>query len=652
MSRFKQNQPSGSKAARGGRATARQGGFQAPPVAAPAGSGGRSSPPVVLGGQQLHDVIAPDSIVVHRDCMEIGDRFVRTLFVSGVDARVCWMGWLNDLYAYPGNIDIATYISSFDSRVVIKKLNQKITQMEVQLNRDARAGKIEDIYVLNQLQECRQLRDELQQGLEKYFYASFYITVSAKSREELDEITRDVEKIMGLLQLRTRSADLRQEKGFLSVLPLAQDFLQQPSNWNSSSLSTCFPPVSAELTNTEGKPILYGINMLNASLVIFDRFEPSNGLPNYNSLVLGTSGSGKSYLTKLEIMRSLIMGTEVFVLDPSREYQPLVWQFGGQYIRLSADSPDRINLLDFEIEDDDGSDGPSVNPLRSAIVGAMSKIGMMISQGRPERALSAIQRSTLVQAIQDAYAEKGITEQSVEEERRQMRQRSRFQAGRTQRVMPQLSDVRRILNEKYGEVGKELAHALFEFCQGGPTPLFDAQTNVDTRSKFIVFDLKDLDKNLQLVGTYIACDFLWSKVKRQKRRRLFVVDEAWMFMMMEESAKFLAEVARTARKFYCGLMVVTQMADDFFSDPWSCGRAIYANTSIQILLRQSPKELDTVADVFKISDSEREFLASARAGDALFYVGSNHTKIRVVASPEEDRIANTNPQIAEQWGMR
>lgn len=610
--------------------------------------GSGSHMPLILSGQRLHDIIAPDSIVVHRDCMEIGDRYVRTLFVSGVDARMCWMGWLNDLYNYPGNVDVGTYISVFDTRTVIKRLNTRITQLEVQMHQDARAGKIEDVFILNQLEESRRLRDELQRGLEKYFYASFYITISARNREELDEITRDVEKILGYLQLRTRSADLRQEKGFLSVMPLATDHLRQPTNWNSSSLSCCFPLVSAELTRTAGRPILYGINMLNASLVILDHFDPSNGLPNYNILVLGTSGSGKSFFTKLTIMRSLVMGTEVYVLDPNREYLALAEQFNGQYIRLSADSPDRINLLDFDVEDVEPGE-QMVSPLRTAIVSAVHKISMMISGGQRERELTATQRSVLVQALQEAYAEKGITEASVQAELTSPRQRSRFSPGRPQRVMPQLSDVRRILQSRYGRVGRELADALYEYCEGGPSPLFDAQTNVDTRSRLIVFDLKDLDQNLKLIGTYIATDFLWNRIKRQRKRRLFVIDEAWMFMQMKESAQFMAEVARTARKFHCGLMVVTQLANDFFTDPWGMGRAIYANTSMQVLLNQSPKELETVAEVFRLSDSEKEFLAVAKPGDALFYVGTQHTKIRVVASPEEERIANTNPELAERW---
>jgi type IV secretory pathway VirB4 component len=580
------------------------------------------------GGLKINDIIAPDSITNHKLFYALGSRLTRTIIVTNYP-RTVHIGWLDELFSYDANIDISIHITPWPTTKVIKTLNKKIGEYMSTMNIDSKDGRMTDIEVTSALDDAEELRDKLHAGSSKFFYQSIYISVSARFIEELDQLTEDIESLCGGLNMTTRIAAYRQDQAFLSVIPIGNDRIRKTRNFDTEALSTSFPLVSAELTDMRGNPILYGINQINNSLVMFDRFK----LSNFNSVTLATTGAGKSYTVKLEAIRYFLMGTKIIIIDPQKEYLKLTEELGGQYINLNSSSKDRINPLDVyektELEED------QKDFLTSKIIDVYSMIQVMLGN---QRKITSSEMKILLQALQEMYSKYGITRQGFENIEEEFIDDEFISVGNSRQLMPTLTDLDTALKETSSVEGLKLAQELEPYTLGIMS-MFNGETNVDLDNDFIVFGIKDLEDGMKDIAMFIALEYIWNKVtSADKQRRLIIVDEAWMMMKNESSAKFLEKVAKTARKFGTGLSVVSQNVKDFMENG---GENIILNTSMQILLRQNPKELDYLVDSLGISESEKVILRTLDTGEALIYAGQNKTLVKIVSNDFEHFLCET-----------
>lgn len=582
------------------------------------------------GQLKVNDLIAPDAIENEMNHIQIGKRYLRTIIITGYP-RTVHIGWLNRLYSYAANIDIASHIEPMPTNKVIKSLNRKISQYISTQRLDAERGKLSDIAIETALDDAEELRDKLHKGMERLYYQAIYISIAGKNEDELDMVTDEIETLCGQMGMTTRHAMYQQPQAFNSVLPISDDRLRHKRNFDTSSLATCFPIVSAELTDTRGVPILYGINLINQSLVMFDRFK----LSNYNSITLATSGAGKSYFVKLEAIRSMALGTNIIIIDPQGEYRSIAEAVGGQYIKLSASSKDRINPLDLQFagEEEDG-----MNFLTQKILDVYSIVEVML-----KRTLNARERKVVLNALEDTYKKFGITRDTKSILTENHVEGERFQLQGTKKKMPTLGDLDKSLR-KYEE-GIQISDELDPYI-GGFLGLFNGETNINPDSRFIVFDIKDMEKELAELAMFIVLEFVWGKIKTgDMKRRLLVVDEAWMLMNNPQSADYVVRVAKTARKFNAGLSIISQQARDFLMNG---GEGIIGNTSMQILLRQHPNDIKHVAEMFNLSGSEVSLIRTAEKGEALIFAGGNHTAVQVVSHDFEHIICSTDPDDVAQ----
>lgn len=577
------------------------------------------------GENSINDLIAPDTIQNEKTFYVVGNRLVRTFIVVGYP-RTVRMGWLDQLYSYDANIDISIHITPWSRTKVIKTLNKRIGQYMSTLSMDERNGRITDVEVVTALEDAEDLRDKLHTGISRFFYQAIYISISARYVDDLDQITEEIESLCGSMQLTTRVAVLQQDKGFMTVLPLSDDRIRKTRNFDTDSLSTCFPLVNAELTNTEGVPILYGINQINNSLVMFDRFK----LTSFNSVTLATSGAGKSYFVKLEAIRHYLMGTKVIVIDPQNEYRGLVEALGGSFINLNGNTKDRINPIEInanvELEDDARSF------LSTKVMDVFLMVQVMLGK---ERKLSANEKRAILFAIQKMYERFGITENGYETnaEDELVVNEEFIMVGSSTQKMPTLSDLDTALREikDSAEIAKEL-----EPFVTGVMNLFNGETNVDLNNDFVVFGIRDLEQSMTELAMFICLEHIWNKIKSgDKKRRLIIVDEAWIMLKNESSGRFLEKVAKTARKFNAGLSIISQNVRDFMENG---GESIISNTSMQILLRQNPNELHYLEEVLGITESEKGLLRTAERGEALMYVGQNKTLVKIKANEFEHKL--------------
>lgn len=583
------------------------------------------------GENRINDLIAPDTIQNEKTFYVVGNRLVRTFAVVGYP-RTVRMGWLEQLYSYDANIDISIHITPWSRTKVIKTLNKRIGQYMSTISMDDKNGRITDIEVVTALEDAEDLRDKLHTGISRFFYQAIYISVSARYIDDLDQLTEEVESLCGSMQLTTRIAVMQQDKGFMTVLPLSDDRIRKTRNFDTESLSTCFPLVSAELTDTEGVPILYGINQINNSLVMFDRFK----LNSYNSVTLATSGAGKSYFVKLEAIRHYLMGTKVIVIDPQNEYKPICDSLDGQFINLSSNSKDRLNPLeitaDVKLEDDARSF------LSTKIMDVFLIVQVMLGK---DKKLNANEKRAILFGIQKMYERFGITDAGYQmnAEDELVIDEDFLMVGSSNQKMPTLSDLDTALREikDSSEIAKEL-----EPFVTGVMNLFNGETNVDLNNDFVVFGIRDLEQSMTDVAMFICLEYIWNKIKLgDKKRRLIIVDEAWIMLKNESSGRFLEKVAKTARKFNAGLSLISQNVKDFMENG---GESIISNTSMQILLKQNPNELHYLEEVLGISESEKGLLRTAERGEALMYVGQNKTLVKIKANEFEHKLCISGPE--------
>jgi type IV secretory pathway VirB4 component len=576
------------------------------------------------GVTALRDFIAPSSIEYNASYFRIGTRIARTYFVYGYPRQIN-TGWLSPVVNIDEVIDLSLYIYPVESQVVLANLRKKVTQLEAGIEIDSEQGKVRDPGKAAAVQDAEEMRDKLQVGEERFFRFGMYFTVYASSQEELEFVSHKIESLLGQLLVFSKPATSQQEQAFSTIIPQFDDQLEIRRNISTGALSTSFPFTTADLTDDHG--ILYGVNMHNSGLIIFDRFSLENG----NSVVFAKSGSGKSFLVKLEALRSMMFGTDIIIIDPENEYGRLCEAVGGSYVQLSLSSQTRINPFDLpQAIDTEEAD----NALRANLITLHGLLRLMLGGAQSQMiggnatmvpALTPVEESDLDTALIQTYEKAGITNDPLTHTT----------------TPPTISDLYETLLHM-GGTGPQLAQRLRKYTSGTFAGIFSQQSNIDINNPFIVFNIRDLEDELRPVAMYIVLNYVWNKTKSDQKRRILVVDEAWQMMKYEDSANFLFSLAKRARKYNLGLTTVTQDVEDFMGS--RMGRAIVANASMQFLLKQSPSAIDMLTDVFKLTSEEKKRLSQFPVGQGLFFAGSNHVHIQIVASATETSLITTNPK--------
>ncbi len=560
------------------------------------------------GTNSIPDIIAPSSVEVDFNNIRVGEKVHKTLFIAGYP-RYVNPNWLAPLINFDHSMNVSMFIYPSSTPDVLSDLRRKIAEMEATLASDEEEGLETNPTVQASLEDALSVQEELAKGMERFFQVSLYVSLASDSLEELHEASKNLNSTLSSLLLLSKTATLQMEDGFKSSIPIASDKLLITHNMDTTSLASTFPFTSATLTQDRG--IMYGINQQNGSLIIFDRFS----LENANEVVLGKSGSGKSYLIKLEAMRQFIFGTEVIIIDPEGEYEKLAQTLGGEQVSFNASSAIKINPFDLTGLYEEGE-----NELGLKILSLHGLLKIVL--GKLDPAHDAI----LDRALVETYRQKGIT----------------VEPSTQKRTPPIMEDLYKVLLGMEEEKAKELALMLEKFIKGSLSGIFNQQSNFDISNPFTVFNLRGLEEELRPIAMHIILDFVWTKVRKDLKKRLLILDEAWYMMKYEDSASFVYSIAKRSRKYYLGLTTATQDVQDFLSTDY--GKAVLSNSSIQMILKQSPSEIDLVSDVFYLTQGEKELLLSANIGEGLFFAGQNHVAIQIVAAPFEHEMITSNPQ--------
>ena len=550
------------------------------------------------GTVSVKDLIAPSFVEVDFNHVKIDEKFYRTLYVVGYPRYVS-ANWLYSLITFDHPLYISMYIYPTEAKTVLEELRRKIAEMEATIENDMKAGKVVDPTVQVALDDALSLQAELAKGAERFFQFGLYITIPADTLEEMDTISKQIDSILSSLLIISRKATLEMEEGFKSTMPMFADKLSVWRNMDTTSLAMTFPFSTASLTRNEG--ILYGINQHDGSLIVFDRFT----LENANSVILGKSGGGKSFLVKLETARLLMMDTHVIILDPENEYRKLTESMGGEFVEFSQTSSYKINPFDLVVEN------PEPDELTNKLLNLHSLMRVIMGD------LSPAQDALLDRALVLTYREKGITQDPAT-----------FKTA-----PPLLEDLYKIFLGMETPEAKEMADRLEKFVKGSAAGIFNHQSNFDIKNPFTVFGIRDLEENLRPVAMYITLDYIWNRVRKDKRRRVLIVDEAWYLIKNKDSGAYLHNFAKRARKYLLGMTTITQDVEDFLSTDE--GRAIITNSSLQIILKQSTAAVDKITDTFYLTGGEKHFLLSAAVGEGLFFAGQSHVGFKVIASDEE-----------------
>jgi conjugal transfer ATP-binding protein TraC len=563
---------------------------------------------MITQGVSVQDVIASQSIEEDFDYLKINDVYFRTIFVGGYPRFVA-PGWLEPVVNFDSSLDITFYIYPVDGKSVLDDLRHKIAEMEAEISTDLERGRIVDPSTQAKLEDARALQEQLVKGIERFYEFSFYITIPANSVEELNHVTKQIESQLGSLLVVSKHALLDQESGFLSTAPFGMDRLNITRNMDTTSVATTFPLTSTELSSDRG--VLYGINSQNESFIIFDRFS----LENANMTIFATSGAGKSFFVKLEALRSLMTGTEAIIIDPESEYKPLTQAVGGEYITFSFNSPAKINPFDLSQVREEGE-----NQLGLKILSLHSLMKVIMGTITPT------QEALLDRALILTYRNKGIT----------------MDPDTQGKEPPLMEDLYKTLIGMEVPDALDLAARIEKFVRGSFVGIFDKQTNININNPFTVFSVKDLQDAIRPIAMFIILDYIWTRVKKDLKQRILIVDEAWHMMKYQDTAQFLWSVVKRARKYYLGLTTITQDVEDFLGQ--DIGKAIVTNSAMQVLLKQSPAAIDRIGEIFYLSQGEKQLLLAANVGEGIFFAGPHHAPIRVVASEDEYKLITTKPQ--------
>ena len=559
------------------------------------------------GLMSIIDIIAPSSVEVDFRYIRVSNTYYATLFIAGYPRYVS-PGWLQPIIDYDHTLDISMFCYPTSTKDILADLKRKIAEMQATIQSDAEQGKPADPTVEASLEDALGLQEELAKGIERFFQFSFYLTISSEEPEKLKQATRELQTTLGSLMLTGKMATLQMEDGFKSTLPMGQDRLFITRNMDTSSLASTFPFTSAVLTQNKG--VMYGVNQQNGSLIIFDRFS----LENANEVVLGKSGAGKSYLIKLEILRQYMLGADIIVIDPEGEYGTLAPEVGGEVVDFSSNSSIKINPFDMSEVYEEGE-----NELGQKILSLHGLLKIIMGLMDPEH------DAILDRALIETYRQKGIT----------------TDPDTQKRTPPLMEDLYKILLGYETAPARDLAYRLEKFIKGSAAGIFNQQSNFDIVNGLTIFSIRNLEEELRPIAMHIILDFVWTKIKKNLKKRLLILDEAWYMMKYEDSASFVYSIAKRARKYYLGLTTATQDVEDFIKTDY--GKAILTNSSIQILLKQGTAEVDMIAQTFYLSEGEKALLLSADVGEGLFFAGQNHVAIKAFAAPFEHELITSNP---------
>jgi len=562
---------------------------------------------ISYGGQDQLDLISYAGMKEESSYLQINERHIRTLFVSGYP-YVATTGWLNNLINFNHDIDISYHIEQVDPLIALPKLNRKITELESTKRTMLKEGKVIGSEITDPLESAMELKDKIQRGMEKLFQISIYMTVSAGSLSELNKVTKLLETVMQTRLFYIKPATFQQIEGLQSILPRSENKLAQKRNLDSSSAALTFPFVSSELVQESG--ILYGINKSNNSLVIIDRFS----LNNANSIIFAQSGSGKSYTAKVEILRHLMQGTKVIIIDPEREYKQLAASVKGTYIRLSSNSKEKINPFQYSQRSI-----TEENNLSEHIQDLTELISLMVGS------LTSEERAVVDKALLLTYKDMGLT----------TRKNSKSKTV----IYPLLKDYYKNLKSMKH---KDLCDRLERFVKGSLSTVFDSQTNISLDNRLIVFDIKDLSESIRSIMMMVVANFVNNEVKQNPQKRMLVIDEGWILLQEPESARFISGLVRRARKYYLGVTIISQQANDFLNQDY--GKAIASQSSLRVLMRQDTTTIKKVAEEFHLSAYEQHYLLTCDRGEALIIADQNHVAVKVVASEEEHPLLTTDPR--------
>jgi hypothetical protein len=557
----------------------------------------------------VRDLIAPSSLKVNPTFMQLGKKFLRTVFVVSYP-RYIGVGWFAPIINLNYTFDISMFFYPVKSALILKQLKNRVGNLEAQIISDSDKGAPRDPLRETALRDIEYLRDSLTQGTEKFFQFALYVTIYSETAEELDRLSDQIEDIFGSRLVYSKRAFYQVEQGFNSTLPLCNDELFITFNMNSSPVASSFPFISSELTSDKG--ILYGINRHNNSLILFDRFS----MPNANSVVFATSGAGKSYAIKLEVLRSLMLGTDVIIIDPEYEYKHLSDAVGGTYINISLSSENKINP--FDLPRAIGGEAKPKDIIRSAVITLKGLVRLMIGTMTNE------EDSLVDRALLETYAKKDITPDS----------------DLSQIEPPTMTDFYQVLDGMEG--AGQLAERLKKYTEGTFAGLLNNPTNVEMSNQLICFSVRDLEDELRPIAIYTIVNYIWNVVRSETKKRVLVIDEAWWMMQNADSAKFIFALVKRCRKYYLGVTTITQDVNDFLTSPY--GQAIVTNSSVQILLKQSPASIDLVQKTFILTEGEKYLLLECGLGEGIFFAGNKHVAIKIVASYTEDQLITSDPR--------
>jgi len=555
----------------------------------------------------LKDIIAPSALDIKSKYIDLGEKLSRTFFIISYPKFIS-DGWFSDVINLDKEFDISIFINPIDSEYALRDLQKKIAEVQSQIIVREKKGMVRDPALDAAYQNIEVLRDKLQQSVEKLFSVGVYITVYGESEKELNKVEAEIKSILESKMIYVRPAVFQQAEGFKSTMPLNKDMLSVHSKLNSEPLASIFPFISFNLTSDNG--ILYGVNRHNSSLILFDRFS----LPNYNSVTFATSGAGKSYATKLEVLRTLMFDTDVIIIDPEREYEYLAEAVDGRYFNISLTSNHHLNPFDLPII---GEDESPAKVLRNQIVSLVGFFRIVFGGLSPE------EDAMVDKAISETYALKDITVDS---------NFSEIEA-------PLLSDFEMVLSGMEGT--SNLVTKLSKYTRGSWAGFLNKPTNVDMDRKVIVFSIRDMEDDLRPIAMFLITHYIWNAVRRKLKKRLLVIDEAWTMMKSEDAASFLFGMSKRGRKYYLGLATITQDVGDFLNSPY--GVPIITNSSMQVLLKQSPTTIDKLKAVFNLTDEEKGLLLEANVGEGMFFAGTKHAAIKIIASYTEDQIITSDP---------
>ncbi|HPR91240.1 MAG TPA: DUF87 domain-containing protein [Candidatus Paceibacterota bacterium] len=556
----------------------------------------------------FQSLIAPAGLEILQNQIKLGDKYVKTLFVLTYP-RYLVPNWFNPVINLGVSLNAAIYFHPVDNSVILKKLRDQSAKVQATIDEQASKGLVRDPVLETAIQDIETLRDSITQGTEKIFKVGIYITLIADSPEALKKAEDVVVNLLEDKLIYLKPAIFQQYEGLESTFPYNLDRLSIHTSLNSSPASTIFPFISSDLTGDSG--ILYGVNRQNSGLVIFDRFS----LENANMIILSKAGGGKSYAAKLDIIRSLILGTEVIVIDPENEYQYLAETFGGSFYKISIGSSEHINPFDLPIIREDET---TEEVFRSHVLYLIGLIKLMVG------ALTPIEESLLDQAIYQTYAARDIYPDS----------------DFTGKEPPLLEDLATILNTITG--GEELSAKLYKYIKGTFAGFVNQPTNIAIGNRLIVFNIRDLEEELRPIAMYMTLNYIWNLIRSELKKRILVVDEAWYLMKYDESASFLYGIAKRSRKYYLGITAITQDVEDFLANKY--GKPIITNSSLQMLLKQSPAAIDIIAKTFNLTEVEQSILLQSDVGTGLFFVGNQHVPIEIVSSYSEEQVITSDPE--------